>query len=122
MQWIFSNIGLNPVLSNMISVTAERRDELAGKSTAIMERLTLSDCRKEAIAALKNEGPRALAESDQVLGQAAAMGLITDPNVTAGLAAGGAKYADRSKWTGLYKEAGMDLNSLAPAAPASSPP
>lgn len=116
MQWIFSNIALNPSLGGLISVTAERRDELAKQSNEIMERLTLSACRAEAITALKNEGARSLAESDQVLGQAAAMGLMNDPKVTSGLVQGAAKFSDRSKWTALFKEAGIDASAASPAA------
>lgn len=116
MQWIFSNIALNPSLGDLITVTAERRDELARQSNEIMERLTLSTCRVEAITALKNEGARSLAESDQVLGQAAAMGLMNDPKVTSGLVQGAAKFSDQSKWTALFKEAGIDASAAAPAA------
>ena len=104
-KWIFANVALNPVLG-FTAVSESERNELSKNTSLLMERLTLSDCRKEAVAALKYEGSDALQASDRILGSTAARGLLNDPKVQAGLGEI-SKFVDNKKWSALYEEAGV---------------
>jgi hypothetical protein len=108
-QWIFATLSLNPAVKPLSSITAEQRDDLARKTSGIMQRLILSDCHTEAVAAFKYEGPAvALGASFQLLGQVAVRGLMSDPLVVAGMQQLD-KFSDKSKWVEIYKEAGVPV-------------
>lgn len=105
-QWIFSALALNPAVMPMSSVTAQQRDALNQKAEALDERLVFTDCHKEAVDALKYEGPSTFEAAFAVLGQVATRGLMSDPAVISGLNAMGS-YTDKAKVAELYKDAGL---------------
>jgi hypothetical protein len=64
------------------------------------------DCRKEAVAAIKYEGPNSFETSFQTLGEVASRGLMNNPQVQNGMAALGSDI-DKQKFEELAKEAGL---------------
>jgi hypothetical protein len=99
-QWIFGLATLHPDLTSMSTITPKQRDELSRKAGALFEKLLLDSCRSQAQAAFQNEGPQTLQYAFQVFGQAASVGLFTNPQVTAG-AKDLAKYVDKQKLEAL---------------------
>ena len=112
-QWLFAEVTLNPAIKTMSNVTTAQRESFNRQVVDRFERLVLKDCRKETVDALKYEGPGAIEASFSVLGQVAGRGMMSDPNVAAGMA-GLSAYMDKGKWTEVSKEAGI-------AAPTSPP-
>jgi hypothetical protein len=96
-QWIFSGLSLHPAVQPLVSITTEQRNAFNEKVAALLSRLLVEDCRKEAIDALKYEGSAALDASFQVLGQVASRDLMTEPHVAKGLSGLAAYLA--SNWT-----------------------
>lgn len=115
-QWVFAGISLHPDVKAMASVTPEQRETLNRQAAVLMQRLVTVDCRTEAVAAVKFEGPDTLGEAFSVLGQVAVRGLMSDPAVTEGLS-GLDKYSDTAKWDELFKDAGVPVPKDQPAAP-----
>ena len=60
---------------------------VAGRKAAadLFTRLLTVDCRAETVAAIKNEGELAIAQSFSVLGQVAMQSLVRDPDVKASI-------------------------------------
>jgi hypothetical protein len=115
-EWVFAAMSTNPVVKSMSSVTPEQRTVLTRSAAELMQRLLVSDCRKETVAALKYEGDSAFETSFGVLGQVAMRGLMSDPVTDAELQ----KLAgdvDKDKLADLWKEAGLTLppDQAAPA-------
>jgi hypothetical protein len=95
-RWIFAIMALHPAVSDTSTVDDSERDKLNRSAGMLFERLLTNDCRNETKEALMYEGPIAMQTSFQVLGQAAVVGLMSDPKVAAGLA-GFQKYLDETK-------------------------
>jgi hypothetical protein len=95
-RWIFAIMALHPAVSDTSTVGDSERDKLNRSAGMLFERLLTSDCRNETKEALMYEGPIAMQTSFQVLGQAAVVGLMSDPKVTAGLA-DFQRYLDETK-------------------------
>ncbi|MBN8832357.1 MAG: hypothetical protein J0G94_17480 [Sphingomonadales bacterium] len=106
MQWLFSAISANPSISSMARVTEAERAGYNEKAVALIERLVMTDCRKEAVAALRNEGPGTIELAFRTVGEVAMRGLMSDPKTSAAMGAIG-KAASEEKWSALAKEAGL---------------
>lgn len=106
-RWIFSAVGQNPSLKSMSTLTAEEREQINRNMAAMFERLMLQDCRKDAVAAMKAEGPKAVELAFGVMGQRAAQQLMSDPASTAELEKM-ASYLDEAKWAALMKDGKPD--------------
>ena len=107
-QWIFSGLSLHPAVQPFVSITEEQRDAFNEKAAALLSRLLVDDCRKEAIVALKYEGTAAFDASFQVLGQVASQDLMSEPHVAEGLSGMIAHYlANDEKLASLLKAAGI---------------
>ncbi|MFS0736398.1 hypothetical protein ABC347_05045 [Sphingomonas sp. 1P06PA] len=115
MQWIFSAYAAADIAREISSVTPEQHVAYNKRGAALFERLILVDCRKQAVAAIRNEGQTAFEQSFQVLGQMAGRGLMEDPKVAAEMERFGA-VLDREKLGALMTEAGQAAPPPAPAA------
>ena len=104
MRWMFSAMALHPAISSMANVTTEQRAEIDQTMAELFIRLLTADCRAESVAAIKNEGPNALAGAFQTLGQIAGAGLMTAPEVAAGMS-GLESHLDAQKLAELAQEA-----------------
>jgi hypothetical protein len=113
-EWVFQAMALHPDVKPYSVITPEQRDVTNKAAAAMMERLVIVDCRKEAVEAMKYEGGSALESSFNVLGQVAMRGIMSDPSVGAGLSDFN-KYFDKSKWADIGKEAGLNPPANAPA-------
>lgn len=106
MRWLFSAFSANPNLKPMVASTAEQREGYNKDAAVLLQRLLLEDCRKEAVAALKNEGASALESSFAILGQVAARGVMSDPAAQAEMGRM-ATFMDATKMEALAAEAGI---------------
>lgn len=105
-RWMFALITLNPAVQSLSSVTDAQRQAFDKQGAELMQRLVLTDCHSQTVAAVKYEGAGAFQASFQVLGQVAAGGLMSHPAVQAGMQ-GLTKYIDEDKWKAVAKEAGV---------------
>jgi hypothetical protein len=106
MQWMFALMALNPTVKPNAAITDAQRKAIDQGAGALMQRLLTVDCRKETVAALKNEGPPAIEASFRVLGEVAVRGLMSDPSVASGVQAF-ANYMDQDKLAELGRDAGI---------------
>lgn len=83
-EWIFASIALNPSVSSYVSLPAEKRQEIDRNMAAVFERLVGESCRKEAVEAVKYEGPAAFAVAFQLFGQVAGQQMFAAPEVSKG--------------------------------------
>lgn len=95
-RWIFANAALHPEVASIAQVSAAQRDSMNRSAGALIERLLTVTCRKQTKDALMFDGPAALQQSFQVLGQVAMGSLMTHPSVGAGFTEFG-KYVDEKK-------------------------
>lgn len=109
-KWIFAQLALAPAVAPMANVSAKQREALNKSTSELFMRLFTSDCPREARTAYLMQGDTALEQGFQVLGRAAARGLMLDPHVTAGMS-GFNKYLDKAK-----------LEAVLSGSPASSAP
>lgn len=109
MRWMFSAMATDPALADLSQVNQAKRDLINKTAADLYSRLIFVDCRREAIAALKNEGAHALGEAGQVLGSTAARGLLNSPQGQAELSRFG-DLTDKAKWKALGAEAGIKVD------------
>ena len=105
-QWMFAALSLHPAVQPMVSVKADQRDVATKKAGVIFSRLLTENCRKESVAALKNEGNSAIGVAFGVLGQVASRDLMSNPNVEKGMGDLGSQLEGDAKLGALLKEAG----------------
>ncbi len=105
-RFMFAAVSANPSVSDLVSMYSAKRDELTAGFARLTERLVLTDCRTQSVAALKNEGTGVFEASFNVLGQIAGRGLMNDPASTVVLQGVGKKM-DKAKFEALAREAGV---------------
>ncbi|CAL4865968.1 hypothetical protein MMA231_00205 [Asticcacaulis sp. MM231] len=105
-RWIFAAIALHPDIRSMSIINSDERAAIDKTAASLMVRLLTVDCRTESVAALKYEGEVSLQTSFSLLGQIAAKGIFSSPEVNAGMA-GLTANVDADKLNALYKEAGI---------------
>ena len=81
MQWFFAVLSVNPNVQTYAAATPEQRQAIARQAAGVLQRLVLTDCRTEAVAAIKSDGSHGIQTSFEVFGRMAATELITDPAV-----------------------------------------
>jgi hypothetical protein len=101
---LFSALSAHPAVKEMVSQDAEHRRALYRETAQLYERLMVSDCRAETVAALKHEGVESLDPAFSMLGEASARQLMTDPLVVREMQALFAGM-DMSKLEALGREA-----------------
>lgn len=106
-RWIFTELALHPAVKPLTSVTDEQRDDANKKMVATFVRLLTSDCRKEAVDALKYEGAAAMGTSFQVLGQMASRDLMTESHVASGMNELGKYLEGEDKLNALLRDSGL---------------
>jgi hypothetical protein len=112
--WLFSAISVHPAVKAYANFTPAQREAIAQDAAGLMQRLLTSDCRAQTVAALKYEGLDSIGPAFGVLGQVAMRGLMTDPQVAAGLQGLGDRM-DAAKLRAVGKEAGLPDGAI-PAA------
>ena len=106
MKWMFSAMALHPAIQSMgtVTISPEQRAETDKQMGELFIRLLTADCRAESVAAIKNEGAPAIAAAFQTLGEIAGGGLMTAPEVAAGMS-GVEAHIDTAKLAELAQEA-----------------
>lgn len=103
-KWIFAAMSEHPAVKPMTKLTTDEREGYNRQAAALMQRLMTVDCRKETIAAMKNEGNSAIEAAFSLLGEVAMRGLMTDPQVQKGIEGLG-KGLDEKAFKELTNEA-----------------
>jgi len=99
-------LALAQVAQLQAAVKADQRDVSTKKAGVIFSRLLTENCRKESVAALKNEGNSAIGVAFGVLGQVASRDLMSNPNVEKGMGDLGTQLEGDAKLGALLKEVG----------------
>ena len=107
-RWMFAAMSANPKIEMMSKVSPEQRTALSLGAGKIIERLLTVDCRTEAVAALKADGPAAVGAAFELLGSVAMREFMSEPAVAAGMAAV-SRGADEAKLKALFAEAGLPV-------------
>ena len=105
-RWIFIVAGANPAFADLIAISDAERQQSNRLVASLFERLLLRDCRREAVAALRNEGAPALAQAFQTIGEVAGREMVSSP---ASMASAGEidHYLDGAGLAALRREAGI---------------
>jgi hypothetical protein len=115
-RWMFSAITANPKLASYAAIKPEERDAFDRRAAELFQRLLLTDCRKESVAALQQDGTSAIGHSFELLGSVAARQLMSDPAVTGGMQHM-TRYLDNTAWQSFAAEAGPGVTPPPAAAP-----
>lgn len=98
--WIFAALASHPAVKPYSNISTEQRDQSDDKAANLLLRLLAVDCKAETTAALQYERAEALTASFRALGEAAASGLMTHPDVQKAL--GGLEtHIDAAKWKSI---------------------
>lgn len=81
MVWMFTAFSAHPAVKPYANVTDAQRAETARTMARLLERLVTADCRQQALAAIRTDGPNSIQQAFTVLGQVAVGGLMQDPAV-----------------------------------------
>ena len=103
MKWVFIAMSQHPMVSPLTTVKStdvEGANKIIGQ---LFMRLLTDTCAQKARDAIRIEGAGAIQSSFQVLGQVAASGLFSDPNVAKAMA-GLENYVDKTKLEDLVKQ------------------
>lgn len=106
MKWLFSAFALNPSLAPMTQITPAQRTEFTKAAAGVYVRLLVSDCRTEAVAALKNEGESSLGPAFGTLGRTTASRIFNSPAANAELEKLGDSF-DKDALKKLFADAGV---------------
>ncbi len=101
-QWIFVAMSQHPTVAPMTKVTRDDVDKHNKAVADLFMQLVTDRCVETSRKAIQNEGIAAIQQSFQVLGQAAAGELFTNPEV-ADMMAGFGKHLDPQKLEELGK-------------------
>lgn len=111
MAWMFSAISASPQLSKLTTLDRAKRDELSTVAGATMQRLLITDCHDQAVAAIKSEGPEAFKQPFGELGRQATEQMFRSTESQVELEALG-KGFDDEKFKDLAREAGIPEDQL----------
>lgn len=102
-QWMFVALAANPDVQPFSKATSEDQARVSKGAAAVFERLILTDCRKESVAAVR-EGGNVFSLAFEQFGRAAVGDMLSDP-ATAAVFTSLDKYTDRAKFADLAAEA-----------------
>jgi hypothetical protein len=105
-QWVFAAMSGNEIVRKMSTVTPAQRSQLSQAYAQMSQRLLVTDCRTETVAALKYEGGGVIEQSFSTLGQVAMRGLMSGPAMRDALQELSAHF-DKAKLVTLFKDAGI---------------
>lgn len=103
-QWVFIAMSRAPALHDMSKVTPEQSEHTAAAAAKAVDRLVLHDCRDQAVAAVRANGPNALHDAFEMFSRIGLRDVMSDAAVTAELGKMGA-HVDQQGWTELMQAA-----------------
>lgn len=112
MGWMFSAISADSELNKLTTLDRVKRDSLSENAGATMQRLLISDCRQEAIAAIKSEGMGVIEQPFEELGRQATEQMFRSPVAQVELEALD-KGFDANALQALAREAGISEGDIA---------
>jgi hypothetical protein len=112
MRWMLSVMSSDPQLKPLTTFTEAQRAKAGVDAAATIQRLAIVDCRGEALAAVKNEGPETLGQAFNILGQTATRQMFASPAAQAELEKLGSGF-DQDKLDAFMKEAGVQTTKSA---------
>lgn len=95
-QWIFSALSLHPSLANSVSISSFEREESTRKAADLFVTLVTDRCFEETKKAIDYEGPESIGYGFKILGEVAAHGLFSSPEVAQGMSSF-ENYLDKDK-------------------------
>jgi hypothetical protein len=105
-RWMFVAAATNPALSDLVTISAEAREQNARAVGALINRILLRACRQETVVAIRHEGRTGIQGAFQALGQLAGMEMMLAPQAQAALQ-GVDPYIDNSGLEAIGREAAM---------------
>lgn len=108
LRWIFVTAAANPALRDLSAATPATRDAVVRTAARVFSRVMLVDCRPQAIAALRNEGPGAMGAGFEMLGRAASRQMLSQPGGAASLEQL-VNQMDMDGLIALGREAGVEM-------------
>jgi hypothetical protein len=112
-RWIFTSMSANAEIKDFSTVTEAQRDSSTEATSHLIQRLIFTDCRTQAVAAVRYEGQTAFVAGFEMVGRVAMRDLMADPAVAASMS-GLDTYFDKAAMEAFVEE------TLAPE-PASAP-
>ena len=85
--WMFSAMSHHPDVAAFSNLTDPQRRQMAVDAGKLLQRLLVTDCRKQTVAALRYEGDTAVPGAFRLFGEVAMQGLMSHPAVEAGMGA-----------------------------------
>jgi hypothetical protein len=101
-KWFFAMAATHPDVKSIAAITAEQRESLNRDVARIFQTLLTETCKNETKKAMKYEPQTAIQSSFSVLGQVAAQGLFSDPDVAGNLGEF-TKFVDEEKLKGVLQ-------------------
>jgi hypothetical protein len=115
-RWAFTIAAANPAFADMATVNEARRQQNFRAAAGVFDRILIHDCRRESLAALRNEGRGALENGFAAIGELAGREMVSSP-VSLASAEQLSNFVDIAGFEALAREAGV----AAPAHPATTP-
>lgn len=104
-RWIFTAMSANPSVADLSNVSEDQRLEANRTTANLMQRLILTDCRQQSLAAVRYEGEQTISDSFKMVGEVAMIDLMNHPDVAAELESLGT-LLDASAWEAFGAELG----------------
>jgi hypothetical protein len=108
MRWMFVTAAANPAFADLATVTPAERQGAVRAAAAVYDRLLLHTCRRETMAAMRNEGATGLEVGFQALGMAAGREMMNSPAGSASLGQL-VENMDSAGLEALAREAGVPM-------------
>lgn len=103
-RWMFVAASSNPALVDLVTIEAGVREESSRATAALVNRILLTACRREAVDAVRHEGQGGVSGAFRALGQMAGLEMMSSPEAQAHLR-GMDRYLDRNGLEDLGREA-----------------
>lgn len=106
LRWVFAAMASNPKIKDMSQVSADQAKSLSVNAAGLMQRLMLTDCRRQTVEAIKYEGAGAIQQAFGTLGQIAMADLMREDASNAYMS-DLTNHLDKPQWEALMAEAGV---------------
>ncbi|NBU28125.1 MAG: hypothetical protein EBS42_07925 [Caulobacteraceae bacterium] len=102
--WMFGAMSVHPAVKGQSTLTVAQRTQTSKRAAELMQRLIGTDCRSQAVEALKYEGSSAIEPAFSTFGRAAMMEIMNNSDVGAALGEF-SNHVDSNLFPNIIKEA-----------------
>jgi hypothetical protein len=113
-RWIFTSMSANAEIKDLSTVTEAQRTAATEVTSHLIQRLIFTDCRTQAVAAVRYEGQTAFVAGFEMVGKVAMGDLMADPAVAVSLS-GLDTYFDKSAMEVFVQDVQAPTSASAPA-------